>query len=71
MNAWEAAAELARYEQWYVVTNDEIGGLSIANADKPVMSLALARGEIEVASLVYPEIAAHVVHLHNKALGFE
>lgn len=54
--------------RWYCVVNDEIGGWSIATADKLTTQLDRQAGEVEVATFVSKEAAEHIVELHNYSL---
>lgn len=55
-------------QQWYVV-EDELGGYSIANVDKPVSELN-QMDELNFINCRFKYVAERIVTLHNKSISF-
>jgi hypothetical protein len=53
---------------WYVVVDDCIGGVAVANVDKPTSQHDHSAGEGEIASFLHEEAARYIVALHNASL---
>jgi hypothetical protein len=51
--------------RWYAVSNDLIGGYSVATADKPESQLNPQNGEFEIGSFMTLKSAQHIADLHN------
>lgn len=59
-------AESLYRRRWYVVTNDEVGGWSVATVDRPTSQIDPVRTRDRVlADFVFSEHACWVVDAHN------
>jgi hypothetical protein len=65
---WKAKADRLLYERWYVISNDVVGGWSIAAINKPVSEI-IGLEHIIADDVLTQEIASYIVAVHNYRLG--
>lgn len=54
--------------RWYAVTNDLIGGWSVATVDRPTSQMSRAEDERVIADFASERDARRIVALHNEDL---